>query len=155
MQSSGGALLDSGLTESPHYDLPLTNRQSNPSSSAKKCRYPSGYLHFLLLWRGIRTHLNAKLRWSFARFRLDGIDTLRFAFDKSAIESLILIPMTAHPSGWLFIFIEQILIPKCCSNIRFSGNLEPYDGKVYPGELRKKSGIPPWEEGCFSAGIVI
>ena len=126
-----------------------------PHPLPKKCRYPSGYLHFLLLWRGIRTHLNAKLRWSFARFRLDGIDTLRFAFDKSAIESLILFLMTAHPSGWLFVFVEQILIPKRYRNIRFSGNLEPYDGKVYPAEQRKKSLIPPWEEGCFSARIVI
>ena len=40
---------------------------SNPSSSAKKCRYPFGYLHFLLCGRGgIRTDLNARLRWSLA-----------------------------------------------------------------------------------------
>jgi hypothetical protein len=52
---------------------------------------------------------------------LDGGNTILI------IESLILFLETAHPSGWLFIFVEQILIPKRCSNIRFSGNLEPYD----------------------------
>ena len=39
---------------------------SNPSSSAKKSGYPFGYPDFFIQSWGIRTHLNATVRWTVA-----------------------------------------------------------------------------------------
>ena len=39
---------------------------SNPSSSAKKSRYPIGYLLFYFRGWGVRTNLNATVRWTVA-----------------------------------------------------------------------------------------
>ena len=54
-------------------------------------------------WIGIQTHFHARLRWSLARFRRVGIDTMRFAKGKTAIESLILFKLsTIRKDGFLF-----------------------------------------------------
>ena len=50
---------------------------SNPVTRTKKWELPFGNSHFLFCgW--IRTHLNATVRWTVARSRLDGIDTIIF-----------------------------------------------------------------------------
>ena len=49
----------------------------------QKSRYPYGYLDFCFCRRD-SNHLNANVQWTFARFRLDGIDTLQFAKGKLA-----------------------------------------------------------------------
>ena len=68
MQQSGGLLPDSGSTVS----TPRLNRIPHPDTQ----HHPKGWSFLLSEIRiGIQTHLNARLRGSLARSRLDGIDT--------------------------------------------------------------------------------
>ena len=60
---------------------------SNPSSSAIKNPTTSVVGFLILLMGGIRTNLNARLRWSLARFRLDGIDTFISSNPSSSAKS--------------------------------------------------------------------